>query len=106
MTADMPVRQATKLELRAPGWAGPLLGDVENFHQGSTRGRQTRRRRQGEGAGGRPNLSDIQNRAPSSARRRWALSRAMPIGSGGPLVGPIDTKRTSLTPMKRSASRK
>jgi len=47
-----------------------------------------------------------QNLAASSARRRWALSRAARIGSAGPVVGPIGTKRTLLMPMKRSASRK
>ena len=47
-----------------------------------------------------------QNRAAISARRRCALSRAARIGSAGPVVGPIGTKRTSLTPMNRSASRR
>jgi hypothetical protein len=48
----------------------------------------------------------IQNRAASSASRACAASRAALIGSAGPVVGPIGAKRTSLTPMKRSASRK
>jgi hypothetical protein len=47
-----------------------------------------------------------QNPAASSARRRWAFSRAMRMGSAGPVVGPIGTNRTLLTPMKRSASRR
>ena len=49
---------------------------------------------------------ETQNPVASSARRRWAFSRATRMGSAGPVVGPIGTKRTSLTPMKRSASRR
>src|SRR5207244_11031676 len=41
-----------------------------------------------------------QKLAAISVRRRCTLSRAARIGSAGPVVGPIGTKRTSLMPMK------
>jgi hypothetical protein len=47
-----------------------------------------------------------QNRAANSLRRRCAVSLAVRIGSAGPVVGPIGTNRTLLTPTKRKASRK
>src|SRR5882757_4341676 len=47
-----------------------------------------------------------QKLAAISVRRRCALSRAARIESAGPVVGPIGTKRTLFTPMKRSVSRK
>ena len=47
-----------------------------------------------------------QNVAAISTRRRCARSRAATIGSFGPVVGPINTKRVSRTPTKRSASRR
>jgi hypothetical protein len=50
--------------------------------------------------------SPRQKLAANSSKWRCAASRAPRAGSAGPTVGPISTKRTSLTPMKRSASRK
>src|SRR5262249_1015682 len=47
-----------------------------------------------------------QNRTANSLRRRWAVSLAVRIGSAGPVVGPIGTNRTLLTPTKRKTSRR
>jgi len=47
-----------------------------------------------------------QNRPANSPSRRCAAFLAAQIGSAGPVVGPIGTNRTLLTPMKRNASRK
>ena len=53
---------------RAPGRAGAHLGDVEDLHQGSARGGEAGRHRQGQGAGGRGRPQA--HRADAAARRR------------------------------------
>jgi uncharacterized protein len=53
---------------RAPGWTGAYLGDVEDLHQGSARGGEARRHRQGKSAGGRGRPQA--HRADIAARRR------------------------------------
>ena len=64
---------------RAPGRAGARLGDVEDLHQGSARGREARRHRQGQGAGGRGRPQA--HRADAAPRRRDRHQGAQPAAA-------------------------
>ena len=64
---------------RASGRAGAHLGDVEDFHQGSARGGEVGRYRQGEGAGGRGGPQA--HRLVAASRRRDRRQEERPSGA-------------------------
>ena len=84
---------------RAPGRAGAHLGDVEDLHQGSARGGEIGRHRQGQGAGGRGRPQA--HRADAASRRR---DREQERSSGAGQAARYSARRDDLAGAAQAAA--